>query len=197
VARKRPRRGTPPDWDRCDDPGLLFDALDGLASDRKYRLFAVACCYGSPRDGRRKTHPQHLTKTWEAVARFADGEIGLKELRKSWSGWPERPREWAATWAHQSDDTVEYQSAADILATLRDVFGNPFRPVAVEPGWRTGTAVALARQMYASRDFSLMPILADALQDAGCECADVLDHCRGDGPHVRGCWVIDLVLGKA
>jgi hypothetical protein len=50
--------------------------------------------------------------------------------------------------------------------------------------------------MYESRHFSPMPILADALQDAGCDNPDVLDHCRGPGPHVRGCWVVDLVLGK-
>jgi hypothetical protein len=56
--------------------------------------------------------------------------------------------------------------------------------------------VAFARQMYESRDFSPMPILADALQDAGCDHPDVLAHCRGPGPHVRGCWVVDLVLGK-
>jgi hypothetical protein len=63
--------------------------------------------------------------------------------------------------------------------------------------WRTSTAIALAQQMYDSRDFSAMPILADALQDAGCDSADILDHCRGAGPHVRGCWVVDLVLGKS
>ncbi|MBP3956357.1 hypothetical protein J8F10_13815 [Gemmata sp. G18] len=79
---------------------------------------------------------------------------------------------------------------------MRDVFGNPFRSVTFSPSWRISTAVALAAQMYESRDFSAMPILADALQDAGCDSADVLDHCRNDGPHVRGCWVIDLVLGK-
>jgi hypothetical protein len=56
--------------------------------------------------------------------------------------------------------------------------------------------VALARQMYDSRDFSAMPILADALQDAGCGNEDLLDHCRGLGSYVRGCWVVDLVLGK-
>jgi hypothetical protein len=50
--------------------------------------------------------------------------------------------------------------------------------------------------MYDRRDFSAMPILADALQDAGCEDADILDHCRGDRMHVRGCWVVDLVLGN-
>jgi len=78
---------------------------------------------------------------------------------------------------------------------IRDFF-NPFRPVTADPSWLTSTVVALARQMYESRDFSAMPILADALQDAGCENDDVLKHCRGTGPHVRGCWVVDLVLGK-
>jgi hypothetical protein len=80
---------------------------------------------------------------------------------------------------------------------LRDVAGNPFRSNSVSPDWRTQTAVALAHQIYESRDFSAMPILADALQDAGCDSADILDHCRGPGPHARGCWVVDLVLGKA
>ncbi len=62
--------------------------------------------------------------------------------------------------------------------------------------WRTTTATTIASQMYDSREFGAMPILADALQDAGCENADILEHCRGPGPHVRGCWVVDLVLGK-
>jgi hypothetical protein len=88
-------------------------------------------------------------------------------------------------------------SAPHLFATfIRDIFGNPFRPVAFAREWRTGTAVSLAKQMYESRDFGAMPILADALQDAGCDRADVLDHCRGPGAHVRGCWVVDLVLGK-
>ena len=79
---------------------------------------------------------------------------------------------------------------------LRDIFGNPFRPVTFSPSWRTDTAVTLAQQMYESRDFGAMPVLADALQDAGCDNDDVLNHCRGPGPHVRGCWVVDLLLGK-
>jgi hypothetical protein len=77
------------------------------------------------------------------------------------------------------------------------VFGNPFRPAAIDPAWQTTTVITLARQMYEARDFSAMPILADALQDAGCENADVLDHCRGGGPHTCGCWVLDLLLGKS
>ena len=87
------------------------------------------------------------------------------------------------------------ESHCDIL---RDIFGNPFRPVAFDPAWRTETAVLLARGMYESRDFGAMPILADALQDAGCENEQILNHCRYTKQlHVRGCWVVDLALGKS
>jgi hypothetical protein len=75
-------------------------------------------------------------------------------------------------------------------------FGDIQRPVARDLSWLTETVVMLAQGMYHSRDFSAMPILADALQDAECDNDDILDHCRGPGPHVRGCWVVDLVLGK-
>jgi len=80
---------------------------------------------------------------------------------------------------------------------IRDVFGNPFRPATCPPSWRTSAAGALAESVYEARDFAAMPVLADALEEAGCDDADVLTHCRGPGPHVRGCWVVDLVLGKA
>ena len=79
---------------------------------------------------------------------------------------------------------------------LRCVVGNPFRPVAFDPRWQTADVTALARGIYEDRAFDRLPLLADALMDAGCDHADVLAHCRGDGPHVRGCWVVDLVLGK-
>jgi hypothetical protein len=79
---------------------------------------------------------------------------------------------------------------------IRCVAGNPFRPVTFAPSWRSETAVALASGIYAERAFDRLPILADALEEAGCDNGDVLTHCRGPGPHVRGCWVIDLVLGK-
>jgi hypothetical protein len=106
---------------------------------------------------------------------------------------------WLALGTHFAWDEPKDLSAMsdyDSVPILRDVFGNPFRPVAFSPDWRTDTVLALARQMYDSREFSAMPILADALQDAGCDNDDILSHCRGDGPHVRGCWVVDLVLGK-
>ncbi len=83
------------------------------------------------------------------------------------------------------------------MSLLYDIFGNPFTPVSFDCEWRTSTVVSLAKGMYESRDFCAMPVLADALQDAGCERAEFLDHCRGTGPHVRGCWVVDLVLRKA
>ncbi|MBM3979141.1 MAG: hypothetical protein FJ304_02435 [Planctomycetes bacterium] len=80
---------------------------------------------------------------------------------------------------------------------MRDIFGNPFRPVAFDPAWRTDTALTLARQMYDTREFSAAPILADALQDAGCDCDELLNHLREtSATHVRGCWALDLVLGK-
>jgi hypothetical protein len=78
----------------------------------------------------------------------------------------------------------------------RCVFGNPFRSVASDPRWFTPRAVTLAEAAYAGRAFGHLPELADALEEAGCDYADILSHCRGEGPHVRGCWVVDLVFGK-
>jgi hypothetical protein len=84
-----------------------------------------------------------------------------------------------------------------ICTLIRDIFGNPYQKVKFDKKWRTDTAVTLARTMYEAREFSAMPILADALQDAGCDSDDILAHCRDPKQvHVRGCWVVDLVLGK-
>jgi hypothetical protein len=79
---------------------------------------------------------------------------------------------------------------------LRDLFGNPFRPVAFVTRLCTSDVMSLARAIYDDNAFERLPILADALMDAGCEDEQVIGHCRGPGPHVRGCWVVDLVLGK-
>ena len=82
---------------------------------------------------------------------------------------------------------------------FRDIFGNPFRPAAIDPAWlawNNGTVVKLAKTIYEDRRWELMPILGDALEDALCGNAEILEHCRGPGPHVRGCWVVDLILGK-
>jgi len=80
---------------------------------------------------------------------------------------------------------------------LRDIFGLlPFRPVAIDPALMTSTVTSLAQAIYDDRAFDRLPILADALEEAGCTNADILSHCRGPGPHVLGCWVVDLLLGK-
>jgi hypothetical protein len=87
------------------------------------------------------------------------------------------------------------ETQRDMANWLRDVVGNPFRPVAVDPAWLSRNdcnVVRVADSVYASRDFRELPFLADALEDAGCADADILGHCRGPGPHVRGCWVLDL-----
>ncbi|HYT92794.1 MAG TPA: hypothetical protein VEL76_29020 [Gemmataceae bacterium] len=88
-------------------------------------------------------------------------------------------------------------------ALIRCVFGNPFRPVSVDPAWLTPPVVHLAQAAYEQRtlpegslDTTLLTILADALEEAGCTNADILTHLRGPGPHVRGCWPIDLILRK-
>jgi hypothetical protein len=85
---------------------------------------------------------------------------------------------------------------AEQAKLIRDIFGNPFRSVTFDQGWRTEHTVGLATMMYDTRIFDAMPVLADALQDAGCDNENILRHCREPGVHVRGCWVVDLVLGK-
>lgn len=79
---------------------------------------------------------------------------------------------------------------------LRCVFGNPFRKPVFPKKWRTETVTSLAAGIYEERAFDRLPILADALEEAGCDRAEVLNHCRGEGMHFRGCWVVDVVLGK-
>jgi len=85
----------------------------------------------------------------------------------------------------------------DLAHLVRDIFGTPFHPVEFDPRWRTANAVDLARTIYEEKAFERMPILADALLDAGCSDETASKHCRGGGPHVRGCWVVDLVLDKS
>ncbi len=104
---------------------------------------------------------------------------------------------WAALRAGPDEAVPPYGTLVQWqISLIRDVVGNPFRPVPAHPAWLTSTAVSLAQTIYADRAFDRLPILADALEDAGCDSADLLAHLRGDGPHVRGCWALDLVLGK-
>jgi hypothetical protein len=91
-------------------------------------------------------------------------------------------------------EATEVEAQAGLL---RCTFGNPFRPVAFNPAWRTTDVMLLAKGIYEEKAFDRMPILADALQDAGCEVEELLNHLRdANATHVRGCWALDLVLGK-
>ncbi len=157
-------------------------------SVRRLQLFVVACGSVIWHTMNPKARPG-----FEALRRTAEG-IGTRANRKRLATCGPLP-EWL-DWVHGiGGRTPEVYEATAVLA--REVFGNPFRPVVFSPMWRTDTALSLARGMYESRDFGAMPILADALQDAGCDNEDVLNHCRDDKQvHVRGCWVVDLVLGK-
>jgi hypothetical protein len=91
---------------------------------------------------------------------------------------------------------AEQQEQAELL---RDLFGNPFGPVALEPAWllwNDGTVRKLAETIYDEWRWREMPVLGDALEEAGCAAPDVLEHCRQPGGHARGCWVVDGLLGK-
>src|SRR5262249_44692480 len=108
---------------------------------------------------------------------------------------------WIADWAVQetryAGDRSWPAGAAEAREAdlLRAIFGNPFRPVAIDPSWLSwngGTLPEMARAIYDERRFEELPVLADALERAGCADRDILAHCRGPGEHVRGCWVLDL-----
>lgn len=203
---------TAAEWLTCDDAALMLSACRGNMSARKLRLFAVAAgrllwdrmnadqrdavevgerlADGSAEEGDRLRCANalyavfgHGAPTDTAAHLAATAAVGCWRVGTDMAGLP--------TWVGARQATAAQQPAL-----LRDVFGNPFHPAAFSPAWQTDATSALARQMYESRDFSAMPALADALQDAGCASADMLDHCRGSGPHVRGCWVVDLVLGR-
>ncbi len=119
--------------------------------------------------------------------------------------WQTPGKDHAARWAE--DDAVRQAAGAEEEQTqanlLRDLFGDPFCPTSFDPAWRTSRVVSLAQAAYEERllpagtlDTQRLAILSDALEDAGCDNADILSHLRGPGPHVRGCWVMDAILGK-
>jgi hypothetical protein len=216
---------TEQEWVTGIDPRPMLLFLAPTASERKARLCAVACCYRDPKyltDGNTRrlilmaeafadglvdaTALRSLTnytahRTDPALEAAALPEPGNSFVRHT-ARAAELVSWWRADPVGDQRGTPDYYEkvAAEqaVLADLvRDSFGNPFRPVVFDPAWRTDTALSLARMMYESRNFGPMPILADAIQDAGCDSEDILNHCRdANSTHVRGCWVVDLVLGK-
>jgi hypothetical protein len=204
----------------------MLEIVRSDSSERKLRLFSLACCHRiEPQMLKDRNWGRWFLETVAVIDRCFEGagsEAELLELYdiapnepanqviaailtpNAWEGAARASRsaavragwcidEWAnwnfSEWRKRAERAVQARR-------FRCIFGNPFRPVSFSPEWRSGTTVALAGQMYESRDFSAMPILADAFQDAGCDNDHILSHCRGPGPHVRGCWVVDSVLGK-
>jgi hypothetical protein len=201
-------------------PGWHFEQL----SARRSRLFHVALCRHFDWLLKCAGVPQALEvieqfadtgKTKVALKRTRDAirlqRTALTEQDVSWRTKLSRGLLMVHVTAADSDRTDVFVRAVELIEKKRpprrafqqlapvvaDILGIPFRPVAFTPNWRSETAVALATGIYEDRAFDRLPILADALEEAGCDHADVLAHCRGPGPHARGCWVVDGVLGKS
>ncbi len=200
---------TEKEWRTCGAPDTLLKAYWPRASVREKRLFGVACCRCALHLFR---DTDRCRAAVDAAERFAEGDATPEELSAAvtglfWNGCitgtcdpdPNRSR-----WVWEGAVDTLYHAGAkwhaqlDIICNLiRDIFPNPFHPVSLDPAWLTTDVLLLARGIYDERAFDRMPILADALQDGGCGDEEVLNHCRDTNrAHVRGCWVLDLILGK-
>ena len=177
----------------CACARLLWDLLD-QEPRRVVELAEFVAGGGADREG------------WRAARRFAHGaQLALTQV---WQVPEEqRPAVYrnvvvaAAVRAHRAlgerfTPPWSPLTFATQAALLNEVFGDPFAPVALRPEWATRTAVDLARLIVADRAFELMPVLGDALQDAGCDRPAVLDHCYQPVAHARGCWLLDALLGN-
>jgi hypothetical protein len=214
---------TEAEWLSCTDPETMLQFVRGNASDRKLRLFACACCrrVGYLLDG----WSQNLVDVVEQYVDGSVGRSGLafatdlhddvvqrakpytaRHIAANMVNAAKAGAAWAAAWTvvgearrairfSEQGDTLEESRAQ--AALLREVLGNPFRPVTVAPAVRTPTVVALAQAIYARGSLARLPELAVALEAASCTDDGLLAHFRGLGPHVRGCFALDLILGKA
>lgn len=195
------------EWERCSDAQEMLHFARQRYGERKMRLLACACARhlwaGLAADGYRRAV--------EAAERYADGLADRSELGAA------DEEIWLAGWSSVRGDADANAAAraaiepfsgnaagAAILrvgdaatAIVRDILGNPFRG-AIEPDPAIGDprVVALARQVYDERRFEVLPRLAALLSELGCQDSALLDHLRSAGPHFRGCWALDAILGK-
>jgi hypothetical protein len=166
-----------------DDYGEFHEALhNDQLPDRKViaRLLISCVCL-------HQAHPSDCA----IEATFGASFLPPSEVRMFYSPDP-RPNPFGGLYYPLTFDI----RSVPVSGLVRCIFGNPFRPVAFESRWRTSDAVGLARGIYDERAFDRLPLLADALMDAGCDDDQLVGHCRSAGPHARGCWAVDLVLGK-
>jgi len=204
-------------------PGMVR-FVGATASDRRLRLYACACArwaWGSDPDPRSRLAVETAERFADGRATAEELAAAYRPARRVSIEWrarhPDDPHQFVliapadaasrsafeaahtgsmdAGWGDDGD--IESPAYAVLADLARCVFGNPFRAAACDPRWRTADAVGLAGRIYEERAFERLTLLADALMDAGCADESVLGHCRSDGPHARGCWVVDLVLGKA
>jgi hypothetical protein len=157
-----------------------FDIEQDFASDReRKRIFAANW---------------QLEQAFEGAAEaWAGASRGLEKTIRAMAAAATAAADCCAAWGVTRSGVLPVKGCAKLF---RCVVGNPYRPVPMLESWRTPTVVALASGVYADRAFDRLPILADALEEAGCDHPGVLAHCRDPGPHARGCWVVDGVLGK-
>jgi len=147
--------------------------------------------------------PRYVPGSWSPGEYAVDRTLfAIGFAAQAWallaSGYPYlNPETYGLGSERESFYRFEKERHAWFADLCREVFRNPHRPVAIDPACLTPDAVGLARRIYDERLWHDLPILANALQDAGCGDAEILDHCRSGGGHCRGCWVLDLVLGMA
>jgi hypothetical protein len=189
---------TEQDWLSCTDPQPMLEFLRGKLSNRKLRLFACACCRNMDRCG----NLSGLAAV-ELAERVADDLLSLTEANLLEQAVR---RLFADMWAlsHNpfhaarrfANDSKSWKGLPRV-ELLRCIAGNPFHAANIQPEWLTwydGTVVRIARAAYEEPSRYRLPILADALEEAGCTDPRMLDHLRGPGLHARGCWVVDAIL---
>jgi hypothetical protein len=180
------------DWLTSTDSTAMMEFVRarGILSERKKTLFWTA-------SGRLfwNLYPHEASrKEIEVAERHADGRATDEELDAA-----HREAQAGIRATYSLHPSMMVDGFAVLPDLIRDMFGNPFRTAIVEPSWLVwngGTVVKIAQGVYDDRAFDRLPVLADALEDAGCHDADILGHCRHAGPHVRGCWVVDLLTGR-
>ena len=210
---------TEAEWRVCIDPQAMLKPFPRRGSVRQGRLIAVACCRRAAQFMDSATQPAR-NEFLNAIERRADepfpnnwvdavvGDIEFAEAHAHIEGcakliecfWIIQYAGLAACLQSALDAAEEggaQREAEQQAGLIHCIVGNLFRPVAFDPAWRTSDVRALAQGIYDDRAFDRLPILADALQDAGCDNDDVLTHSRAATVHARGCWVVDAVLEKA